>query len=116
MPDPLERVPTPAEFQGAFEALDPLPDSYRRLLCCHYAAPNRDVTATELSQLVGYRNYNAANLHYGTLARWVAEYVHVHPAMALDLLVTMEKQEEWHWCLRPEVAAALEQLGWPSAA
>jgi hypothetical protein len=118
MSGPLDRIPTADEFRQALANLDPLPDSYRRLLVEHHRAPDRDVTATELAQLVGYSNYNAANLHYGKLAGLVGDLVGVRPKMALDLLVTMEKLDEWHWYwyMRPQVAKAIEKLGWAKPA
>lgn len=68
---------------------------------------------------MGYKSYGATNVHYGTLARRVAEYARV-PApdgAAAKVLVTFvppgaRGNDQWLWVMRPELAAALESLGW----
>ena len=113
MSDSLPLIPSAEEFCHALMALQPLPKSYHNILSQHYHAPNRDITATKLSQALGYQKFIAANLHYGTLARKIGDKVNIHPDMALNLLVTFERiNGEWHWQMRPELATALEHLGW----
>lgn len=40
----------------------------------HYLAKDHAATMRELAMALGYKNYNAANLHYGTYAGKVADY------------------------------------------
>jgi len=88
---------------------------HMRMLQAHYHAPGRTLTATQMSKALGYPTYAAANLHYGKLGRLVAEQIGWRPLSehTVFVLVTFEKPgREWHWIMRPEVAGALEQLGW----
>ncbi len=110
--------PTPSsqQYAVAFRAIGELPDSYKKMLRVHYCAPNRTVTADQLSKAVGYETYNAANLHYGILGRRVGEQLDQPPSKRSGVLVTFEKiANEWHWTMRPEVAHSLEHLGWVEA-
>ncbi len=61
---------------------------------------------------MGYKNHNAANLRYGTLAGKIALALNQCPAIKLHVLVTDNRQGQWHLKLRPHVAKALEDLGW----
>jgi len=93
------------------------------MLRVHYEAPGRTVTPTQLAEEVGFKEYGAANLHYGRLARRLCEFLGLR-ANALELgkggrrlfstvLVRFEHLErEWEWTMRPRVARALEQIGW----
>ncbi len=54
------------------------------LLRAQYAAPAHTITATELARAVRYENYNAANLHYGTLAaKWLKSWGTSRPSEAM---------------------------------
>jgi len=68
---------------------------------------------TKLAKKVGYKNFNAANLHYGKLAQivgkelgfsgtgncWVTVFIEfIHPAES--------ESGQWELLLRPEVAEA----------
>ena len=93
----------------------PVASHQMRMLQAHYHAPNRTLTATQMSKALGYPGYRAANLHYGTLGRLVGEQIGWRPLpeQTVYVLVTFDKPEhEWHWIMRPRVAKALEQLGW----
>jgi predicted HNH restriction endonuclease len=84
------------------------------MLQAHFHATNCDITAKQLSRALGYRNFRAANAHYGKLARLVGEKLGWKPLpeQYLGILVTFEKPEkEWHWILRPAVVEAIKQLG-----
>ncbi len=98
----------------------------REFLAAHYYAPNRTASMGDLATAVGYDTHGQANFHYGKLAHRVADEL---PAAPLDLSEAGygnwmqalayshgERNEEGHflWTLRPEVAAALEELGWVS--
>lgn len=108
------RVPTSEQYADAFREILKPGAPRRRMLLIHYAAPHKTVTATELAEQMGYPGYSAANLQYGILGGKVGVYLAFRPTdEGLGSLVTFKKRSgEWHWILRPQVAAALEQLGW----
>lgn len=114
----MNKVPSASDFLKGFQTAHALIQSRRKLLDAHVSAPKRDnrhvATMSELAALVGYKNFNAANLHYGTLAKivgsamglaepeggcWVSIFVRfVHP----------QDTESGHWelHLKQEVAEA----------
>jgi hypothetical protein len=68
---------------------------------------------TKLADAVGYKNFNAANLHYGTLAQIIGKSVGFSGVgdcwvTVLIEFVPPEETESGHWelLLRPEVAEA----------
>lgn len=98
---------------------------YGQMLKAQYAAEKQAITATLLADAAGYANYNAANLQYGTLAKLIAGYLAYLPPKRAN-------GERMWWCtlsngndasaetidghfefvMRPELAAALEDLRW----
>jgi hypothetical protein len=93
------------------------------LLKEHFNAPDHTITWWKLAEKVGYRNFNAVNLQYGTLAERVAGQLGLHEKPECP---SGEKAWVWvlvHWAderdasgdtafvLRPEVVEALERLG-----
>lgn len=102
------------DYKKALESA-PLRAHHRQLLKAHLAAPERTVTATQLARMLGYGSYKAANLHYGQLGELLCKRLgwRPPPAQTVFSLVTFEKRHgEWHWIMRPELAQALEDLGW----
>jgi 5-methylcytosine-specific restriction protein A len=104
---------TVSDYVSAFQAV-PLPHRDRELLVTNYHTPGRTITAKQMAQTLGFSSHGAANLHYGSLAKRVGEHLGVVPEFAaLLVLVSMDwPGGECEWTLRPQVAAALEQLGW----
>lgn len=99
----------------AFLAVEPeLTVKQRAMLRAHYHAPARCVTATELAAAVGYASMGGANLQYGILARMVRDVLDFPRGRVVHLysLATFIKGKHWIFVMRPEVAAALERLGW----
>jgi putative restriction endonuclease len=104
------------EYVTAFRSPGVAP-YHRRMLQAHYHAPDRTLTATQMAKAVGYDGFGVANLHYGKLGRIVGTALGWTPlpTTLVGVLAEFEKPErEWHWIMRPAVAAALEQLGWVS--
>jgi 5-methylcytosine-specific restriction protein A len=102
------------DYAAAFRRVAVAPHQMR-MLQAQYHAPDRTLTATQMSKALGYPTYSAANLHYGKLGRLVGEQIGWQPLpeQTVFVLVTFEKPgREWHWIMRPAVAQALEQLGW----
>ncbi len=115
MPTPESlTAPEVDQFVAAFRSVSNITDSHVQMLRVHYQAAERTVTAKQLADLVGYGSYSVVNAQYGRLARLVGEQLDYNPEPErLGTLVRFEKRQgEWHWLMRPEVAEALEQLGW----
>ncbi len=65
-----------------------------------------------MAGLVGYKSFGAANIHYGKLGRRVADSLGVGLKYPILALITMDwPKVECEWTLRPQLSAALEQLG-----
>jgi 5-methylcytosine-specific restriction enzyme A len=113
-------VPAVAQYVDAFRAVEArITPKQRELLRLHHAAPARVISATKLAELVGFDGYTAVNLQYGLLASAVATElgISVDPNVMCGVLVDFvdpghAENAHWLWVLRPNVAAALEDLGW----
>ncbi len=99
-----------------------MPDSYKRMLIAHYHAPSQILTAYQLAEAARYKSFEGANLHYGKLGKLIAEYCDYTPPSHTgkdspfwSIILANGYQDEknkWYWVLRPQVAEALEELGW----
>jgi hypothetical protein len=103
------------DFKRVLEQILPLAEHHRQILQAHYTAPNYTATATELAQAVGYKNYNAVNLHYGIFVNLICDRVGV--PRSFDLIQTFSKREyqqdeHLQLILRPEFVKALDELCW----
>ncbi len=114
-----EAAPAPSaeRYEDAFRRLGELKKHHMRMLQVHYHATARTITATQLAHAFGYGHYSFANKQYGELGRLVGEQLEYRPEpQHVGTLVTFDKRMgEWHWLMRPEVAEALESLGWVEA-
>jgi 5-methylcytosine-specific restriction protein A len=110
------QVPAPSsqQYMAALRRIGILTDRQIQMLRIHYYAPDRTITATEMARSMGHEHYSFANSQYGRLGRLVGEQLDYNPMQErLGTLVTFDKRRgEWHWLMRPEVAQALESLGW----
>src|ERR1043166_9593725 len=61
-----------------------IPPRYRGMLETRYSAPHHTITMAILAKAVGYKNSNAANLHYGTLAHRIGEQLGITRAPLSD--------------------------------
>ncbi|ANF24198.1 hypothetical protein [Stutzerimonas stutzeri] len=95
------------------------------MLRAQYEMPNHAITATQMAEAVGFHNYNATNLQYGTLGKEIASFLNYTPP-------TMANGEPiWFWSLssgndasestthghyefvmRPELVEALKEMKW----
>ena len=106
------------DFLSAFVALQDIPVSYVRMLTTHSSILNEDITASEMARAVGYKNFNAANLHYGKLGKRLANSlgIDIDENYCVFVLATFEYDgHEWHWIMRPQVKQALSQVRWVSS-
>jgi putative restriction endonuclease len=96
-------------------------DLQRRLLTTQYRAPHRSVTATQLAELAGVEGgYPTVNIQYGRLGHMFCEETGFRPDKRR--LGTYRWWAVWSrgystpqgfvWEMLPEVAEALELLGW----
>lgn len=114
------RLPAVTEYVAAFRAVEPrITDGQRALLLAHHAAQARTLTATRLAEIVGWSSYTAVNAQYGTLAGHLARALDIDLSGDVQLGVLVEfvdpgyaANEQYLWVLRPNVARALEELGW----
>ena len=114
---------TSPEYVAAFKTiLNRLSDGHRAMLRLHCNAPNRTLTATELATAAGYENYSAANLQYGLVDKWLNDELlctlpkrddgtKIYTFALAEGVDSGDREEQWRWVMRPEVAAALEELG-----
>lgn len=93
--------------------------NHRKLLLTHYRAPGHSITGSELAKAVGYANHSAVNLQYGRfgehLATQMAWQVPPDEPKASAFATFSEGtpgDPHTRWVLRPQVAEALERLGW----
>jgi predicted HNH restriction endonuclease len=114
-------IPTVEAYKNALvTVLDSSPESHRKMLHAHYHAKDHKITATELSRAAGYKNYNAANLHYGKLSAKLCNELSLAPPIGNNgeptstyVLATARKMSsyaDWEWTLRPEVVKAINEL------
>lgn len=98
---------------------------YLDMLRVHYKADSHTITAGKLAEAVGYENFNAANLQYGSLGYEVAGILGYTPPNRSDGTPTWfwsiasgneasNKTIDGHYefVLRPELIAALEAMKW----
>ncbi|MHB1237626.1 MAG: HNH endonuclease [Gallionella sp.] len=105
---------TPADYVSAFRQADPA-EHQLEMLRIHYAAPDHTLTARHLARGMGYKNWNAANLHYGKFAAKVCDILNL-PQKGFDRVFVLAEffkppGSEVLLSLRPSVVAAIEQLG-----
>ena len=113
-------LPSVADYVAAFQATEArITPKQRELLLVHHSAQARVTSATRLAEAVGFENYNAVNLQYGLLARQIADQlgIELHDSVVAGVLVDFvdpgfAANEHYLWVLRPNVAQALEDLGW----
>jgi len=90
------------------------------MLRAHYNAPNRCITATQLSQAADYEGYQSANLQYGRvgwllygelptpLPRRPSDGKLVYTcALAEEADQRADDEAQWLWKMRPHIAEAL---------
>lgn len=103
---------TTRDYVKAFQGLkDVISERDLKMLKANLDSPYHTITATRLSNIMDFPNYNSANLRYGTLAGKFCDFFKVEPAENLYILVYFKKiNDEWHWTLRENVVAAIVEL------
>lgn len=115
--------PTVAEVRAAFDAIK-MTDGQSKMLIAHLAATDHILTATQLAEAASYKDYSAANIHYGGLGKLLSEELnwlpqerrHDEPVWTFTLATDAEEAarlnkhyeiREFRWRLRPQVVEAL---------
>jgi predicted HNH restriction endonuclease len=118
----LQNVPTVEDYVTGLQTLgDKVTELQRGLLVAQYQAPDRTVTSPELAEAANVNGGRpAVNAAYGRLGRRFCELTGLIPDLRPD--DTHRWWSTWsdgysdssgfHWQMHPEVAEALEQLGW----
>jgi hypothetical protein len=96
-----------------------------QMLQAQCRAPEATITAAQLADQLRFKNFAAARLQYGTLARAVADKLGYAPPQKgkgpvrwwFALSVGLDKHEdsgdgEFKWIMRPELVAALRAMKW----
>jgi len=117
----FERLAAAEDYRGALEDISRKGMSANRktMLLAHYAMPDHIATMRYLAATVGYtRTHSYANLQYGGLAKQLRQALDLkYDNRDLWSLATWPKRDidddhEFSFRMRPEVATALELLGW----
>jgi hypothetical protein len=90
-------------------------EQQQRMLQAHYYAPEHTITATQLAHAMGYGSFQAASLQYGRFAKQVREVLDWWYLADIHICIFnsfSHLNNEWHWIMHPELATALEELGW----
>ena len=117
-------IPTAEEFAESLSRIRPS-DAQWEMLFAHYKAPNRQLSATQLSEAAGYGSFTAANSQYGALGRKLSEDLEFETPLHYDdgrpfwtsvltldnVPATDEDTGHFKHTMREEVARALEILG-----
>jgi hypothetical protein len=114
------RLPAIAEYVTALRAVESeISEKQRAMLRAHHASPARTISATRLAEAVGFESFNGVNLQYGLLADKIARQLAVDLTDHANVGILVEfvdpgyaANEHWLWVMRPNVAQALEDLGW----
>lgn len=116
-------VASAEEFLDALDFVDPK-GARLRMLVRHASAPGRELSAAEIGRVGGYDGVWGANMHYGKLARDIAEAMDLRPEPELlashQAAWTMVIAEDagrrdaeggFVWRMHAPLAEALRRLG-----
>lgn len=114
-------IPTTQRYQEALTRLSAsLSPNQLALLQAHHQTPDHTATAAELAQAVGFKDYRGVNAEYGRLGKLLREALDFKGegqesfVIAAFVAPGTQGNTEWLWVMHPELADALEQLGWTS--
>jgi len=116
-----ERVPDTAAYVRALRSIrNRLTDTQKALLVAQYHAPEHTVTATQLAHDLGLSGKGVVNLQYGTLGKMLRHELRFRgKGQETYVLSSFYKpgkgrDRQWRFVMHPQVASALERLGWVS--
>lgn len=122
LPEESTEIPSASDYCEALQKVN-VSEIEKRMLEAHYQAPQQSLTAFQLAKMLGYSHHGPANNIYGRLGKKIGKQLKWTPARYAELGVThlalfKKPDDNWRWIMRPQLASALEKLGWvsPSAA
>jgi len=110
-------------LEGFRKILPRLHDGQFAMLKAHYHADNQELNATELANAAGYASHSSANIHYGSIGKYLYEIAPIdlprydkdnspiYTFYLADGPTESDIEENWKWKLRPEVSKAIVALG-----
>lgn len=116
-----EPLPDKDEHCGLFRVIESEWSKKQiKLLRVHYTSLNKTVTSTELGELSGFGPYQTVNKAYGSMANRFLELMgqkdrysyHIRIFALLWEFRGLCANEKVVWTMHPQVAEALEELGW----
>ena len=115
--EPLPQLPDSWEYATALRQIH-LTDVQRAMLLAHYKAPGHKVTARELAEAAGAGKWQAVNSQYGRLGTNLRDALEYYGEGQQSSVIASlfapghQGNSEWLWEMHPQVAEALELLGW----
>jgi hypothetical protein len=98
---------------------------YLDMLRAQYYSKDHAITSTQIAKEVGFKNYNASNLQYGTMSHEIAKYLNFKPEMAsydhpmwfFTLSIYNEEKTDngdghFEFIMRAELIQGLEEMKW----
>lgn len=116
----MSRVPTATEYVAGFSKINISPIQLL-ILRAQYAAPEHTATASELAEAAGISGHPVVNVQYGRLGRILCNAMGFEPSKreigtfrwwAVLSSGWSLGRGRFVWQMLPEVAEALEYLGW----
>ncbi len=110
---PETHIGTSEEYFNALQFLKLAPHEHA-MLKAHRNAPNRKLTAPQISKAAGWEGAGPANIHYGYLGRRLAEYLELDLRDGDDKYWTQAiasyESGQSEWQMHEELAIALDKL------
>ncbi len=112
----MPSTPTPRRFFNALNRMQ-VSDFQKRMLGIHHAAPGHTVTAGRMAEALGYTHHAPVCSAYGRLGKALGKELKWTPAdhseHGVSRLAFLENPHGiWRWVMRPQLAGAVEKLGW----
>lgn len=115
----LPPIPSVAEYKRAFRQIKhDISPKQRLMLDYLYNAPNHTMTATELADAVGYKNFRGTNLQIGKLGYKLREALdywdeggQVSYVIAYFIPPGAQGNTDWLFVMHEEVAQAIKEIG-----
>jgi hypothetical protein len=115
-------VPSNEVYEKGLQTIE-IHEDQKAMLKCHYLAPNRTVTYTQLAAAAGSTDYRTANSAYGRLGRLLGENIgYTFPIAAdrgkpfysgsLGMDAPKNEKGEYRITMHHELSKAITNLGW----
>ena len=118
----LTHLPTTAEYRRAFNEIRPRLSENQMKMLGYHLRRRSPVTATELADLVGYKDWRGVNAQYGRVGMLLRKQSKAFDGVgrqASEAFASFDKiprkgggYSEWTWMLHEPARDALNMLGW----